>query len=263
MNNLRFRAKTNDGFIIKILAELLQNNVRIACLYINSCGINVRTMDSNRHILIDITLKSNHFNIFETEEEITVGINLIHFYRLVKSIKKRDMIMLSINKSAPNDLIITVFPKDNNSIVESMIRIQPIQQIIPKLPSGYSSPIIVPSPDYQRTIKDMDNIGEAVTIAMKRHSLSISCSTQGIYTRTVKFGELSDDQSDETYRETFNMEFFTRILKITGLNPYLHFFSGAEDRPLLIETMVGHLGTISIFIKSQSQVEADKSSMLK
>lgn len=254
---LLLKAKTNDGYIVKILAELLQNNVRLACLCITERGINIRTMDSNRYILIDVDLKSSNFNIFEVASDIKVGINLRHFYKLVKSIKKRDMVQLSIDEKTPDDLTITIFPKDSNSVITSSVRNQTIQQITPKIPDGYISPIIITSSEYQRTIKTMKDLpNDTVSVIMKKHSLIISCSTQGICSRDVLFGELNDD-TDEVFRDTFSVDFFTRIIKVTGLNSSLQFYGGNKERPLKIETLVGNLGTISIFIKSQEQIRCD------
>ena len=51
-----FKAKTTEGYTIKILAELLQHNLKTACFVIEPTGISLRQMDSHRHVLIDIHL---------------------------------------------------------------------------------------------------------------------------------------------------------------------------------------------------------------
>lgn len=254
---ITFKAKTNEGYTVKVLSELLQNNVRIACLIINEKGITMRMMDSHRYILIDIVLKNTNFNIYDISgNEMYLGINLGHFYKMLKSIKKKDALLLSIDDNNPDDLKLTVFPKENNRIVSSNVRIQTVQHISIPLPEGYDNPVIIPSGDYQRTLKDMSNIGETLTIAMKKYSLTISCAAQGIYSREVLFGEL-DDESPEYYRESFNIEQFSRILKISGLSKNLQVFRGSKDRPLLIVSQIGQLGTISIYIKSQEHIRIE------
>jgi proliferating cell nuclear antigen PCNA len=252
-----FKAKTQEGYTVKVLSELLQNNVRIACLKIDKKGINMRMMDSHRYVLIDIELTNTNFNIYElTTDELYLGINLGHFYKMLKSIKKKDALLLSINSNNPDSLVLTVFPKENNRIVSSNVHIQTIQHIAVPLPEGYDNPVIIPSGDYQRTLKDMSQISDTITIAMKKYSLVISCTAQGIYSKNALFGEL-DDETPEYYRETFNIEQFLRILKISGLSKNLQMYRGNTNRPLLVRSQVGQLGMISIYIKSQEQIRID------
>ena len=253
-----FKAKTNEGYTIKVLAELLQNIVRTACLVVSHDGITIRMMDSHRYILFDIDLKNTNFNIYELSisDSLYVGINLGHFYKMLKSIKKKDALMFTINDNEMSKLVLTVFPKENNRISESDICIQTIQHISVPLPTGYTNPVIIPSGDYQRTLKDMNNIGNTLTITMKKYSLTITTSAPGIYGKSVLFGELDDD-TPEHYCETFDMDQFIRILKISGLCKNLQMYSGSKSLPLMIVSNIGQLGTISIYIKSQEQIRID------
>ena len=41
-----FKAKSNEGYIIKILAELFQHNIQTACFVVSKKGITLRMMDS-------------------------------------------------------------------------------------------------------------------------------------------------------------------------------------------------------------------------
>lgn len=52
-----FKTKIQEGYVIKILVELLNNTVRNICLGIFEHGIEMRTMDSQRHILINVEIK--------------------------------------------------------------------------------------------------------------------------------------------------------------------------------------------------------------
>jgi proliferating cell nuclear antigen PCNA len=259
-----FKAKTNEGYTFKILSELLQNIVRIACLEVDQNGIRMRMMDSHRRVLLDINLESINFNIYEFNAENTLylGLNLNHLYKMLKIIKKKDALMLTINSADPNQLNLVIYPKENNRISTSCIRIQSIQHINVPLPSGYTNSVIVPSNEYQRTLKDMNNIADTLVIKMKKYSLTIYSTAQGIYSREVLFGEL-DDSTPVQYTEYFEMEQFVRIVKIAGLAKNLQIFSGNSQLPLLITSkigQVGHLGTISIYIKSKEQVKRDEHS---
>lgn len=252
-----FKAKTNEGYIVKVLSELLQNIVRIACLEVHHDGISMRMMDSQRHILIDIKLKNTNFNIYDlvSDKPLYLGINLGHLYKMLKSIKKKDALMLTIDDDNLDHLNLIVFPKENNRISKSRVCLHSIQHVNVPLPQGYKNPVIIPSGDYQRTLKDLNNIGDTLVVRMRQYSLVIACS-QGVYDRDVQFGELNDD-TPEYYCESFDMEQFIRILKISGLDKNLQIFSGSKSLPLLIVSPIGHLGDISIYVKSQEQIRLD------
>lgn len=256
--NILFRAKTNEGYTIKMLSELLQNIVRIACLEVDASGIKMRMMDSHRRVLLDIYLEAVNFNIYEFNHDTTLylGLNLGHLYKMLKMLKKKDALMMTIDKINPTQLNMIVYPKENNRISTSSIHIQTVQHINVPLPTGYTNSVIVPSNEYQRTLKDMNNIADTLDIQMKKFSLTISTTAQGIYSRNVLFGEL-DDQTSVQYTDQFEMEQFVRIVKISGLGKNLQIYSGTATLPLYIRSRVGQLGYISIYIKSKNQVKRD------
>ena len=253
-----FKAKTQEGYIIKVLSELLQNVIKTACLEVTKEGIYLRMMDSHRYILINIELIGSNFNIFHVQSSKTLylGISLNHLYKMLKSIKKKDALLMHIDDENPELLHLTVYPKENNRISKSSVHIQTIQHINIPLPTGYTNPVIISSGDYQRTLKDMNNIGDVVSIHMRKYSVLLGCSADGIYSREVLFGELDDD-SEDTYTEHFDMEQFVRIIKIAGLSKNIQMYKGNNTLPLSIVSNVGQLGTISIYIKSLNQIKMD------
>jgi len=54
INNYFFYCKISEGHVIKILIELIQNNIKNGCFIINEKGIFLKMTDSNRRILIDL-----------------------------------------------------------------------------------------------------------------------------------------------------------------------------------------------------------------
>lgn len=254
-----FKAKTNEGYVIKILSELLHNNIRLACLKIQSTGIYIRMMDSNRHVLIDIELPRPQFNMYElTVPELHLGVNVGHLFKMLKSIKKKDAVMFNIDDTEPDNLILTVFPKESKRTVSAMIRTQPIQHISIPLPTGYEYPVNIGSSDFQQTIKDISYISESILFSMNNFSMYICSNSQdSIYTKRIQFGE-EDDHTGEKYSDAFYTEQFLRILKISSLSDSLQVFAGSDEKPLRIRSNIGCLGTISVFIKSQRQIQVDE-----
>lgn len=253
-----FKCKSNEAYSIKILAELLSNNIKTGCFVIDETGISLRMMDHHRSILIDLVLNSTNFQMYKFKsKKMYIGINLNHFHKMLKSIKKKDSIELFINEDNPTDLGIKVIPKENNRITTSFLKIQNVQNLDINIPTGYNKPIIVSSSEYQKLVKEMSSIGTTLKVLSKNYSIEFSCNAGGILKRTVQFGEV-DEVDDETTSSEYEQEFITdqlcRITKLSGLSSNIHIYTG---KPLLFCSSVGTLGKICIYIKSKQQIDSE------
>jgi len=257
-----FHCKTNEGHIVKTLSELLQNNIKVGCFLIDEKGIYLRMFDSNKRILIDLVLNADQFSLYKyshDEEKLSIGINQSHFYKMLKSIKKKDTIELFIEKEKLNDLGITITPKEKNRVTTSFIKIQNIQQLYIEEVEGYNKPVIVPSVEYQKMCKDMSNIGNNIKVSSRRYNIKFSCNGGSVYSREVTFGE-NDNEEKEGVKEItqeFDTEQLTRIAKIAGLSSNMQIYQ-SEDCALLFRSNVGSLGKISIYVKSKKEIEEEE-----
>jgi proliferating cell nuclear antigen len=263
MSTTIFKAKTGEAYYIKVLAELLSNNLKTGCFEINEEGIFLRQMDSQRKTLIDLELLFDSFSVykFKGEEEEYLGINLSHFHKMLKSIKKKDSLQLLIHSDQPNDLAIETIPKENTRKTTSYIKIQKTQNLDIEMPTGYGKPVIVPSTEFQKTMKDLLNIGSSVRVEAKGFQIRFTSDADDILKRCVEFGEAPDaddsDSEDTTpdYNQTFATDQLSRVAKIAGLSNTIQIFPG---HPLLFRSSVGSLGKISIYIKSNEESENEK-----
>jgi proliferating cell nuclear antigen PCNA len=252
-----FKAKSQEAYIIKILAELLSNNIKTGCFVIDENGIYLCMMDSHKTILIDLVLKAENFSIYKfNSKKLYLGINLVHLHRMCRSIKKKDSIELFIEEKSPNDLGIKVIPKENNRTTISYVKIQSIQNLDIDIPAGYGKPIIVNSSDFQKMIKEMSSIGTTMKVVSSNHKIEFSCNAGGILKRKVQFGE--DDEDDDVSAYEYSQDFITeqlcRITKLSGLGSNMQIYTG---KPLLFTSNVGNLGKISIYIKSKEQIDTE------
>lgn len=261
-----FKSKTREGFSLKVLAELLQNNIKTACFELDKTGIRLRMMDHHRTILIDLELEADNFSVYKYKgtDKLRLGINLSHLHKMLKSVKKRDSIQFFIDDTAPTDLGIKVIPKENNRITTSFIKIQSIQALDIELPEGYGKPVIVPSGEFQKMCKGLSHISPLTHITAKNFLIRFSSDAGGVMKRFTEFGETEDsdseieDKKDDApeYAEYFDTEQLTKITKLAGLSPTMQIYP-KNDNPLLFKSLVGNLGKISIYLKSKNLQEID------
>ena len=255
-----FKAKTKEGYSLKVLAELLQNNIKTACFEIDSKSIRLTMMDHHRTILIDLELDSDNFSVYtyKHHEKMYLGINLTHFHKMLKSIKKKDSIEFFIDDQNITDLGITVIPKENNRITTSFIKIQNIQNIQIQLPTGYEKPVIVPSGEFQKMCKGLTHISNVTRITSKGFLIRFSSDAGGVMKRFTEFGENEEEVENNSlnYEEDFETEQLTRITKLAGLNSTMQIYP-KNNLPLMFKTQIGSLGKIAIYLKSKNLQEEE------
>ena len=264
----RFKCKTGEAYQVKVLAELLTNNLKSGCFDITEDGISLCMFDQPRKTLVDLNLQAENFSVykFKSDKKYSLGLNLNHFHKMLKSIKKKDSLQLFIDSERPNELGIKTIPKENTRITTSGIKIQNIQNVDAEVPIGYGKPVIVASTDFQKMCKELSSIG-SINIRVLAHNFHIDfiADADDILKRKVRLGEAddSDDEYDseenklDMYEATFTTDQFTRINKIAGLANTIQIFTGTSNLPLLFRTSVGSLGKISVYIKSKESVEKE------
>ncbi|NDE15318.1 hypothetical protein EBZ80_10350 [bacterium] len=260
--NHLFRCKTTDAYIFKILTELLHNVIKTACFRIDAKKISLRMMDSNRRTLIDLTLHAKDFSFFYFSEAIeggvlNVGLNMNHFYKMLKSIKKRDVLVLFIEEKNALDMGIQIIPKDHNRLTISYVKIQNIQNLDITIPECYEHSVLISSSEFSKMCKDMFNMSNTIQIVAKKYTVGFLCNVGSIYSTNVILGDteaqrLVENDADE-FSEDFDTEQLSRILKIAGLHMNLNIHC-KNNMPLLITSKIGIIGEIRVYIKSKKQL---------
>lgn len=262
---ISFKCKTGEAYQIKVLAELLTNTLKTGCFEVCKEGLTLRMFDHPRKTLINLKLLSENFTLYKFKSDdptFYIGLNLHHFHKILKSIKKKDSLQLFIDATEPTLLGIKTIPKEHTRTTTSGIKIQKIQNIDAELPVGYGKPVIVPSSEFQKMCKDLSTIGSAnIRVVAQDFRIEFLADADGILSRKVVFGENDDSDSDdgdkprEIYKATFATDQLSRITKIAGLSNTMQIFPGSDDLPLLFRSSVGSIGKISVYIMSKELME--------
>jgi proliferating cell nuclear antigen PCNA len=254
-----FRCKTDNAYQMKIMSELVSNVIKTSFWEISSEGMSLCMFDHPRKTMVTIKLNSDNFHIynFNHSENLYIGMNSIHFHKMLKSIKKKDNIELFIDEDSRTDLVIRTIPKDHNRITTSSIKIQPVQNIDISNPTGYTKSIIIPSTDFQKMIKDLNTIGsDKISITTNGGIIHFTADADGVMKRTVTFGNDTGDDN-VVYNSSFSTEQIDRISKIAALSDSIHIFAPTDELPIRIKSNIGSLGSISIYIKSDHIIEKE------
>ena len=94
-----FKCKTGEAYHIKVLAELLTNNLKTGCFEVCDDAIKLRMFDHHRKTLVELELLAENFSVykFKNDTKFCLGLNMNHFHKMLKSVKKKDSLELFIN----------------------------------------------------------------------------------------------------------------------------------------------------------------------
>ena len=266
-----FKCKTSEAYSIKILSELLTNNIKTGYFAIDENGINLRIMDHPQMTLIDLSLSSENFSSYKFQstdkEKLCIGLNLNHFHKILKSIKKKDSLQMNIDTETSDELQIKTIPKENTRTTTSYIKILNIQVLDIEVPTGYGRPVIVNSSEFQKMCKDICSIGSNnIKVVSRNFYIEFIADVDSIIKRSVSFGDGDDEDDNKSSTEekkesdviesTFSTDQLQRIMKIAGLNTKLQIYTG-RDLPILFRSNVGNLGTISVYLKSKEMIRKE------
>lgn len=259
-----FKAKTKEAFVIKIIGELLANTLTHSQFTINDKGIFLFQANEPDNQLIEISLFKEAFGSnFKCTKDINFLINSTTFYKLLKNIKKKDSICITITEHLDDETMtlgICVEPPDNNNKLTTNIRISSYQPRIMEPIVGYENPVVMSGKEFQGT-KNLQHSSDTMFIQSKGEYIKFSVCDDDRHDRKLEVGNLDDDDNRDCplFSKTFKTAHITTLCKCAGQSGNIHVYLN-DDLPLKIKMKAGGLGEISVYIKSLEMIadEADE-----
>ena len=252
-----FYFKTTEAHVIKILFELLQANVKQASFQVYPNKFYLCTSGLNGKTLLVLSLLKENFKEYKCVSPMHIGLNLVHIYKHIKSIKKKDSIIFSVkherldpqNKRMFN---ISIIPHENTRVREAKVHIQNISAIPIEIPEEYDDHCItVSSSDYQKMCKELNDVGKNIQVMAKDRWLEFSCDADEVFDQKSTFG-VKPVNTTNSYKETFPSIQLSRIIKMSGLCKNIQIYPCA-GMPLKIVCKIGELGTLEMYLLSVDQ----------
>jgi hypothetical protein len=265
-----FKAKTKEAFVIKVIGELLSNHIMYAPFQINKNGIFLTQTDTNKQQLFHLALNKENFSNYKLQKDsINFIVNASHFYKMLKTIKKKDTITIFITQEDPNCLGISVEQSGESNRITTYLRITYSLPEDITHPAGYGQPIITTSKEFQ-ALKTLYNVSRTILLSAKNGSIRFDCDNNELYKRKVVLGNDNDDddrntndedeeqEDEQPYIQTFKNQYITGLTKCAGQSGNIQIFLPDDSRPLKIKMKAGNLGDLIIFIKSDEMINMER-----
>jgi len=277
-----FEGRTQNGFVIKKLSEFLQNILTASVIEFRQDGVYMRRMNDSETVSVDLFLDSRNFLVYRmsTTEPIKMRLQNRMLYRTLKDLKKTDGIEICCPDSG-DALHFRCLPKEGIGIrttitVDTDVQSEEIELPGPEL---YSCPIPLQeinedteipvgslagcvtfqSGEFQKTIKSFGNMGNSNKVVVMRANdvvVTVSAGTDRIYDREGYFGTMELEPRLPTVElGHFPYSRLNKLSKLSGMGEIIRLF-WSEEYPLLIETSVGSLGWMRVYVQTEEEIEA-------
>lgn len=251
--NYALEVRTVQSGPFKILIEALKELLTDTCIEFDETGMKIITMDNSHVVLVHLKLDASKFEHYHCESKIVIGVNMLNMYKLIRAINSGDILTLFIDSGDMNHLGIKIENGEKNTRTTYKLNLLDLDnQKLTIDPADFNSEITLPSIDFQKICRDMNNIAEFVEIKNIASQLILSCKGDFCSQETI----ISDSENgnsitplkgsnNEIVQGIFNLKFLVLFTKCTNLSGTVNMYL-KNDYPLLIRYTVASLGEIKL-----------------
>lgn len=253
-------AKTIQITPFRTLVTALKDILTETNIVFQPDGIRIVNMDKSHTILVHMHLEADKFEMYECKKEkIVVGVTMLHLYKLIHHIDPSDTMTMYIEESDYSDGIVThlgfKFENIGRCKKKKLNLIDPDHEEIHIPDVTFSSIISFPSSNFQKIIRELDDISDKLELCSVGKELIFRCS--GHYMSTDLHHMEVDDEGasgssmsfvrkqdpSKVVQGVFSLNMLGYFVKCTNLCNQIEIYLD-NDRPLVVKYDVSSLGTI-------------------
>ena len=254
--------KTVQASTIKLVIDAMKEILMDVNLEFDDTGMKIIALDNTHIVLIHLKLEAEKFEKYHCEKKLYVGINMLKFHMLIKTITNNDNLSLFILKSEPSTLGITIENSERNvktTYKLSMLDIDVVNVDIP--PQDFNTIITMPSAYLQKIIRDMHNLAEYIEIKNVNDNLILSCQGEFCCQETVLGTEKSqninmkkngnDSNNQDIIQGVFSLKYLSIFTKCTNLCTTVEIYL-KNSYPIILQYSIASMGTVRLCLAPKS-----------
>jgi len=252
-----FLIKTIQSSAIKCMTEALKEILNDKVLEITSDGIKIVTMDNAHVILVHLKLLAEKFEFYKCNKNISIGINMLNLYKIIKTINNNDILSLFMYENDLNHLNIKLENVEKNTKTTYKINLLDLNNENFEIPDVvFNSVITMPSNDFQKIIRDMNNLADFVEIKNVNSEFILTCTGDFCSQKTVLSDknnesiQITNEQENNIIQGNFSLKYLVLFTKCTNLSNNTEIYL-KNDYPLIIKYTVASLGEIKLCLSPQ------------
>lgn len=255
--NYSLEIKTVQSSVFKILIEALKEILTDTVVEITEAGIKIVALDNAHVILIHLRLDADKFEHYSCDGPRKIGINMLNFYKIIKTINSNDTLTLFMKKNDNNHLGIEIENREKNTKTTYKLNLLDLDNTKLEIPPVFDfSVITLPSVDFQKICRDMHNLAEFAEIKTINRELILTCkgdfcSQETIMRDSDNVSVEHEKNEQEIVQGVFNLKFLCMFTKATNLSKLVELYL-KNDYPLIVRYSVASMGEIKMCLAPQT-----------
>jgi proliferating cell nuclear antigen len=263
--------KTVKGCVFKTLIEALKEILGDTMIEINDQGVKIVAVDSSRVLLVHLKLVATNFEYFYCNGPKKIAVNMLNFYKIIKTINNNDTLTLFMKRNDNNQLGIRIENSEKRTQSVYSMNLLEMEDDKVEIPSyDVKNVVSLLSSDFQKICRDMDHIADYVEIKMVHKDLILSCKGDFCSQSTaISFdnkkmlhdegagtcngtGTGSNSDDDDIIQGIYSLKYLTLFTRCTNLSDHVELYL-KNDYPLVIKYSVATLGDIKLCLAPQTR----------
>jgi proliferating cell nuclear antigen len=247
------KLKSIQASAVRSTFEVLKDILNDVNVYFDTSGVRILTLDTAKTALIDLYLNADNFEEYDCPHDVVAGINISNTFKLLKSISNNDTITMEITTNDKIDIKIENEMK--KSCTKFKLKLLDIDEDQIEIPDVKMSVITtLPSTDFQRICRDMNNFATEVNISRSDDNLIVKC--EGDFASQETIINCKDDHIFKgTIGGLYSLKYLNLFTKATGMCSSVQLMQEESNRFLVLKYNIANLGEIKFFMATKIEEE--------
>jgi proliferating cell nuclear antigen len=255
-NGNLFEIRTVQAGAFRTLVEALKEILTEANLEIDAKGIRIMSMDETHTVLIHLRLFADKFETYYCPNTHILGVNMIHLFKLIKTMGNNDSLTLYLPADNQNKLGIRMENSEKSTVTNYFLKLFDTNVEGFQIPDlKFTNIIHMPSLELQKTCRDMNALGEKLEVEITSSGADLIFKCEGDFAEqetimsennsTMKIQRPTN--SNEVIQGVFQLRHLVLFTKCTSLCPTIEMYI-KNNLPLVLKYTVANLGDIKLML---------------
>jgi proliferating cell nuclear antigen len=242
--------KTIQANAFKSIIEVLKDILNDVNIYFTPEGIRILSLSTGNISLVDTFMKAENFDEYScSTSEIVAGVNIINTFKLLKSITNNDTLTIDINDFDFMEIHIENITKRQD--IKFRMKLLEINEDRIESPSlNMSVTTIIPSCDFQRICRDMNNIATDAEISRENNKFIIKCEGDFAYQKT-QIECVDNDNFEGTITGLYSLKYLNLFTKATSMCANMQIMQEKTNRFLVLKYNIADLGVLTFYLATK------------
>lgn len=253
-----------QGSLLKKVLEAIKDLVTDANFDCSSTGFSLQAMDSSHVALVALLLRSEGFEHYRCDRNISMGMNLTSMAKMLKCAGNDDIITIKADDGG--DSVTFMFESPNQERISDFeMKLMDIDSEHLGIPeTTYEAIVRMPSSEFARICKDLSTIGDTVVISVTKEGVKFSTGGDiGSANIVCRQNTSVDKEEEKTVVEmqepvtlTFALRYLNSFTKATSLSSTVT-LSMSKELPVAVEYKIAEMGHIRFYLAPKIEEDED------